>query len=94
MTPTTQNLKVYVRVNADFDEDGVMQPKSLTWEDGHTYPIDKVTGCKPGYSQKAGGQGDCFSIIVQGQRRKLFFERLPNLTGPVIGRWFVERRTV
>ena len=37
------DIKVYVEVNASFNEDGLMIPKSLVWEDDTTYHIDKVT---------------------------------------------------
>ena len=36
------DIKVYVEVNASFNEDGLMIPKSLVWEDDTTYHIDKV----------------------------------------------------
>ena len=40
----------------------------------------------------AGGQGDRYTILVNGQLTYLYFERSTNLTGNVIGRWFVERK--
>lgn len=83
--------RAYVRVIAEFSEDGVMLPRSLIWEDGHRYEIDRVKYIGQAASLKAGGQGDCYTIMVQGQERKLFFERLPNLSGKEVGRWFVER---
>ncbi len=87
----SSSLRAYVRVNAEFREDGVMLPRNLIWEDGHKYEIDRVKYIGQAASLKAGGQGDCYRIMVQGQERKLFFERSPNLSGMVVGRWFVER---
>lgn len=84
--------KVYVQVNADFNPDGVMIPTSLIWEDGSKYEIDKVTDIRQASAMKAGGQGDRYTIRVNGRESYLFFERCPSLTGNVIGRWFVERR--
>ena len=46
------DIKVYVEVNASFNEDGLMIPKSLVWEDDTTCHIDKVI-----YSSK--GQQTC-----------------------------------
>ena len=42
MEGQTLNPKVYVAVTASFNEDGVMIPTSLTWEDGTVYEIDRV----------------------------------------------------
>ena len=84
--------KVYVQVNADFNADGVMLPKVLTWENGEKYLIDRVVDIRQAAARKAGGQGDRYTIEVRGQISYLFFERVPQLTGNVIGRWFVERK--
>ena len=84
--------KVFVPVTVDFRADGVMLPRSIIWEDGHEYAIDKVTDIRQAAAMRAGGQGDRYTIQVEGKQSYLYFERLPNLTGPVIGKWFVERR--
>ena len=86
------NIKVYVEVNASFGEDGQMYPKSLVWEDGTRYIIDKVTDIRQAAAMKAGGQGDRYTIIINGKQSYLFFERSTNIFGNVIGRWFVERK--
>lgn len=92
MDSEPNKYKVYVEVDLTIDKDGHMWPKALVWEDGATYEIDKVLDVRPGYAAKAGGQGDKYTIQVAGQRRYLYFERSPNLSGNVIGRWFVERK--
>ncbi len=84
--------KVYVAVKADFREDGVMLPRVITWEDGEKYKIDRVTEIRQAAAMKAGGQGDRYTIMINGQQSYLFFERSTNLTGNNIGRWFVERK--
>ena len=84
--------KVYVQVNADFNADGVMLPRVLIWEDGEKYVVDRVVDIRQAAARKAGGQGDRYTIEVRGQISYLFFERVPQLTGNVIGRWFVERK--
>jgi len=88
------NIKVYVEVDASFREDGYMLPKSLVWEDGTTYKIDKVIDIRQAAAMKAGGQGDRYTIIINGKQSYLFFERSTNLSGNVIGRWFVERKMI
>ncbi len=86
------DIKVYVEVTASFAEDGRMLPQALVWEDGTTYRIDKVTNICQAAAMKAGGQGDRYTIIINGKQSYLFFERSTNLSGNVIGRWFVERK--
>ena len=86
------DAKVYVQVNADFSIDGVMLSRVLIWEDGEKYVVDRVVDIRQAAARKAGGQGDRYTIEVRGQISYLFFERVPQLTGNVIGRWFVERK--
>jgi len=88
------DAKVYVGVTVDFSEDGVMLPRELVWEDGERYTIDRVVDIRQAAALKAGGQGDRYTVMIRGQRSFLFFERSPNLTGTVIGRWFVERKSM
>ena len=88
----TSNLKVYVPVKVDFRADGIMFPRKITWEDGTEYEIDRVTDIRQAAAMRAGGQGDRYTIFVQGKQSYLFFERSPSQTGNNIGRWFVERR--
>ena len=84
--------KVYVSVTVDFSSEGVMLPRMIVWEDGMKYDVDRVIDIRPAYAAKAGGQGDRYTIQVNGQRPYLYFERSTNLSGNVIGRWFVERK--
>ena len=86
------DTKVYVQVNADFNTDGMMLPRVLIWENGEKFLIDRVVDIRQAAARKAGGQGDRYTIEVRGQISYLFFERVPQLTGNVIGRWFVERK--
>lgn len=82
--------KVYVGVVAFFREDGLLLPRELLWEDGRRYRVDKVSDVRPSASMKAGGQGDRYTIWLNGQQRHLYFERNASLQGNNIGRWFVE----
>ena len=86
-------LKAYVAVRASFDKDGTMIPEEITWEDGHKYEIDRVTEIRQAAALRAGGQGDRYTILVNGQRSFLFFERNASRSGNNIGRWFVERKS-
>lgn len=91
-TSTANNIKVYVSVLVAFNAQGVMYPRALVWEDGHRYDIEKVLDVRQAAAMKAGGQGDRYTIRVNGNESYLFFERSTNLSGNNIGRWFVERR--
>ncbi|MGI5892103.1 MAG: hypothetical protein ACOX7H_05120 [Bacillota bacterium] len=84
-------IKVYVPVSATFDSEGRMLPRKLRWEDGKVYTIDQILEMRPAPSLKAGGQGDRYTIRINGQQSFLFFERNPGFSGE-IGRWFVERK--
>ena len=89
-----RNPKVYVAVKADFNEDGIMLPREITWEDGTKYAIDRVLDIRQAAAMKAGGQGDRYTVRINGSQSYLFFERSTNQTGNNLGRWFVERETV
>ena len=88
----SNTTKVYVSVNVEFTESGIMLPRVITWEDGRKFDIDRVTDIRQAAAMKAGGQGDRYTIIVNGRQSYLFFERSANLSGSNLGRWFVERK--
>ena len=88
-----QNIKVYVAVAAEFDADGRIIPTMITWEDGTKDEIDRETDIRQAAAMKAGGQGDRYTVQINGHQSYLFFERNASMTGNNIGRWFVERRT-
>ena len=83
--------KIYVKVNSDFDQTGYMLPRSITWEDGRTFTIDSVRDFRPASSFAGGRTGDCYTILIGGQEKHLFFERAGELYASRTGRWFVER---
>ena len=92
-----RNPKVTVEVIVDFQRNGDMVPREIIWIDDNEeevhYRIDKIKDVCQAASRRAGGQGDRYTIMVNGQETYLFFERSASLTGRVIGTWFVERRT-
>ena len=87
------NIKVYVSVAAVFRDDGAMLPTEITWEDGKKYAVDRVLDIRQASAMKAGGQGDRYTIQINGKQSYLFFERSANISGFRLGRWFVERRS-
>lgn len=85
-------MKVYVSVNVDFCEDGLMCPRSLIWEDGHVYEIDKILDVRQAALPSMGTHADRYTIIIEGKRSCLYFERNMSIRGPNIGRWFVDKK--
>ena len=69
-----------------------MIPRIIKWEDGHKYTIDRVSDIKQAAAMRCGGQGDRYTIWVNGKQSYLYFERNTALTGNNIGKWFVERK--
>lgn len=84
--------KVYVAVIAAFDEAGKLKPRRVKWEDGSTYTIDRILDVRPSAAHKAGGQGDRYTVEINGKESYLFFERTAKQSGLDVGRWFVERK--
>lgn len=90
MRPHTE--RVYVEVTARFDSTGYMQPVAVTWSDGRTFPISKVRDFRPAGMMGNDMPVDCFTVLIQGKEKLLFFEHIdPRFTGR-LGRWFVEKR--
>ena len=88
--PVPGYIRQYVTVRVDFGDDGVMLPRGIVWTDGREYPIDRVKDIRSAPAQKAGGQGDRYTVLVAGQERFLFFEHNADYGSERIGRWFVE----
>ena len=88
MRPTMR--KVYVKVNSDFDATGYLQPRAITWSDGRTFKIDAVRDFRPASTLGNGRTGDCFTVLIRGEEKHLFFEKTSELFESRVGRWFVE----
>lgn len=83
--------RIYVKVNSDCDTTGQIRPKSITWADGRTFPIDTVRDFRPANTVGANLPGDCYTVVIAGHEKHLFYEHIdPRFTGR-LGRWFVER---
>lgn len=85
-----RDIKVYIDVLVAFDQDGRVQPVMFRWTDGRKYRIDRVLDIKSAAAMKVGGHGDRYTVRVNGQERYMFFERTTNISGTLVGRWFVE----
>lgn len=75
--------KVFVRVLAETDEEGNICPLSVTWEDGRSYAIDKVTDIRRAYAKNVGGTAVRYRVRIEGKETYMFLEN---------GKWFVESK--
>jgi len=82
--------RVYVKVNSDFDATGSITPRSITWKDGRVFRIDAVRDFRPASTLRSGHPGDCYTVIIQGEEKYLFFQRTEMGENCRLGRWWVE----
>ncbi len=75
--------KVTVRVLAEFNEQGQLLPRSITWEDGRQYSIDRILDVRQAASLKVGGSGLRYTCRIRGQAVYLFQDD---------NHWFMEGR--
>ena len=81
--------RVYVRVNSDFDQTGYMQLRAVTWEDGRTFRIDQVKDFRPAKIYRDDCTVYCFTVMIRGEEKHLFFEPSDSTFASRIGRWYV-----
>lgn len=67
-------MKISLQVNADFDLDGNIRPRAITWEDGRVFEIDRVMDVRWAASLKAGGVGMRYICRIRGKEIRLFNE--------------------
>ena len=79
--PERRYRKVYVTMNVQMRRDGSWYPKSIIWEDGRLYRVERVLGVTRAAAQKVGGCGDRYTLVVEGHERYFFNDN---------GRWFTE----
>ena len=81
--------RVYVRVSTDFDKTGYMEPRAVMWDDGRTFKIDKVKDFRPANIYRDDCTGYCFTVMIHGEEKHLFFEPADSTFLSRIGRWYV-----
>ena len=84
--------RTYVDVIVYYKKNGAMMPKTIVWNNGIRYNIDRVTGMRPAAIIKAGGQGDRYTVLINGRQAYLFFEYSTEVAGKKTGRWYVEKK--
>ena len=83
--------KIYVKVNSDFDSTGYLMPRAIIWSDGRIFKIDEVKDFRPASTLKKGQSGDCYTVIIKGEERLLFFEKTSEFFAARYGRWYIKR---
>ncbi len=75
-------MKINLEVNADFDLDGNIRPRAITWEDGRIFEIDRVLDVRRAASMKAGGLGIRYTCRIMGKTVNIYNDE---------GHWFMEK---
>ena len=79
--------RIYVQVSSVFDATGYMQPRAITWPDGRVFQIEDVRAFRPSASNPL---LDCYTVIIRGKEKHLFFERSSERFACRPGRWYVD----
>ena len=82
--------RIYVKVNSDFDATGALTPRAIIWSDGRTFKIDSVRDFRPASTIESGRAGACYTVLIHGEEKYLFFEKTNVMFGNRVGRWWVE----
>ena len=92
--PVIRMERVYVKVNSDFDSTGYMQPRSITWSDGRVFQIEAVKDFRPAGTHHDSPTCDCYTVVVKGETKYLYFQKANNQQVSRVGRWYVECPTI
>lgn len=57
----------------------------------YTFAIDAVRDFRPAGTLGCDCRGDCYTVVIRGEEKHLFFERVDPLFSGRVGRWFVEK---
>lgn len=85
--------RIYVKVESRFDETGTMVPIALIWKNKFL-PIESVRDFRPAGSLIGENlAGDCYTVIIGGKEKHLFFQKTDPRFSSKVGRWFVESKS-
>ena len=83
--------KIYVEVEALFDIEGTVIPKSIVWGNGKVYNIDKILDVRQACSLHSGGAGTRYTIKIGGNVRYLFCEGQNVMKHHGFCKWFISK---
>ena len=90
MTRPPPPQRVYVKVNSDFDSTGNVTPRAIIWADGRIFKIDSIRDYRPASTLGKGHSGNCYTVMIHGEEKMLFFEKTSDYFANRVGRWWVE----
>ena len=79
----TQYRKAYVPVTPDVDKEGAILPRLIWWDNGVIFQIDQILHKCRASSNKVGGGGIRYTVMIRGKESFLFHEG---------NKWFVEAK--
>ena len=89
-TKKMRSEKIFVTVTSVFDSTGYVHPREIIWEDGRVFKIESIKDFRPASSLAEHLPGDCYTVVIKGEVKHLFFERTDPMYSGRFGRWFVE----
>ena len=77
--------KVYISMLLHVDEDGIMKPVVVEWQDGTKYDIDKILDERNAPPEHTGGVlTRKYKVLIKGKEKVIYLDKQTN-------RWFVEK---
>lgn len=85
MTESVKYRKVYVGVELSVSPQGDVRPRTIIFEDGNKYQIDRLRQKCRAHATKVGGTGIRYTVIICNKETYLYEDD---------GRWFVEAKDI
>ena len=85
MAESVKYRKVYVGVELSVSPQGDVRPRTIIFEDGNKYQIDRLRQKCRAHATKVGGTGIRYTVIVCNKETYLYEDD---------GRWFVEAKDI
>ena len=85
MAESVKYRKVYVGVELSVSPQGDVRPRTIIFEDGNKYQIDRLRQTCRARATKVGGTGIRYTVIICNKETYLYEDD---------GRWFVEAKDI
>ena len=85
MAESVKYRKVYVGVELSVSPQGDVRPRTIIFEDGNKYQIDRLRQKCRAHATKVGGTGIRYTVIICNKETYLYEDD---------GRWFVEAKEI
>lgn len=85
MAESVKYRKVYVGVEISVSPQGDVRPRTIVFEDGNKYQIDRLRQKCRAHATKVGGTGIRYTVIICNKQTYLYEDD---------GRWFVEAKDI